>query len=230
MRSAKRLLTPLSYLRIERQDKWLDELIFPLVFLGVTLFVFWLLDWKLVVFGSSGLLAGVGSYLQVVTGFYIASLAAVATFNQKNMDHRMEGESPSLTVEWKGGKREEKLTRRRFLCFLFGYLSFLSIFVYFGGVAANLLAQAVLNALPPVAVFWVKWCFVSVYLFVVYNLICTTLLGLYYMTERIHRPKSKFVDAAEQSSEAEDEAEDEAESDQVVDASVRSPKQSEEEW
>lgn len=226
MRSAKRLLTPLSYLRIERQDKWLDELILPLIFLLITLFVFWLLDWKLVVFGSSGLLAGVGSYLQVVTGFYIASLAAVATFNQKNMDHRMEGESPSLTVEWKGGKREEKLTRRRFLCFLFGYLSFLSIFVYFGGVAANLLAQAVLNVLPIAAVFWVKWFFVSVYLFVVYNLICTTLLGLYYMTERIHRPKSEFVEVAGNN----DQEQDDVNSDQGVSNDVQAPKQSEEGW
>jgi|GEM_PF-274290 len=194
MNSAKRLLTPLSYLRIDRPGKVFDEIYLPLIFLIVTYLVFWALDWKLVIFGSSGLVAGVGSYLQVVTGFYIASLAAVATFNQKNMDVRMAGESASLTVEWKGRKREEKLTRRRFLCFLFGYLSFLSVFVYFGGVAANLTAQPLVNVLPKAWVFGIKWGFVSVYLFVVYNLICTTLLGLYYMTERIHRPESEFVE------------------------------------
>lgn len=195
MRSVKRLLTPLSYLRIDRQDKILDELALPLLLLIATITVFWLLDWKLVIFGSSGLVAGVGSYLQVVTGFYIASLAAIATFNQKNMDLRMAGESPTLKVEWMGVKREEKLSRRRFLCFLFGYLSFLSIFLYFGGVGANLLAQPILSLLNGSTIFWFKWTFVSVYLFIVYNLICTTLLGLYYMTERIHRPESGPVDA-----------------------------------
>ncbi|AZZ75294.1 hypothetical protein CCX46_09070 [Pseudomonas sp. RU47] len=191
MRSVKRLLTPLSYLRIDRQDKFFDEIALPLLLLIISLSVFWLLDWKLVIFGSSGLVAGVGSYLQVVTGFYIASLAAIATFNQKNMDLRMAGESPTLTVEWMGIKREEKLSRRRFLCFLFGYLSFLSIFLYFGGVGANLLAQPILSSIPATAIFWVKWSFVSVYLFIIYNLICTTLLGLYYMTERIHRPEAE---------------------------------------
>lgn len=193
MRSLKRLLTPLSYLRIDRQDKLFDEIVLPLLLLSVTLGVFWLLDWKLVIFGGSGLVAGVGSYLQVVTGFYIASLAAIATFNQKNMDLRMAGESPTLTVEWMGIKREEKLSRRRFLCFLFGYLSFLSIFLYFGGVGANLLAQPLLIFISSTAAFWIKWTFVSVYLFILYNLICTTLLGLYYMTERIHRPEAEII-------------------------------------
>lgn len=194
MNSAKRLLTPLLYLRIDRQGKIFDEIFLPVLLLCFTYIVFWALDWKLVIFGGSGLVAGVGSYLQVVTGFYIASLAAVATFNQKNMDVRMAGDSPSLTVEWKGRRLEEKLTRRRFLCFLFGYLSFLSVFVYFGGVGANLLAQPIVNKLPVDWLFWVKWGFVSCYLLVVYNLICTTLLGLYYMTERIHRPESEFVE------------------------------------
>lgn len=193
MRSLKRLLTPLSYLRIDRQDKLFDEIVLPLFLLAFTLGVFWLLDWKLVIFGASGLVAGVGSYLQVVTGFYIASLAAIATFNQKNMDLRMAGESPTLTVEWMGVKREEKLSRRRFLCFLFGYLSFLSIFLYFGGVGANLLAQPLLSFIPSTVAFWIKWTFVSIYLFILYNLICTTLLGLYYMTERIHRPESEIA-------------------------------------
>jgi len=189
---------PLSYLRIDRRGKVFDELVLPLFFLLLTFLVFWLLDWKIVVFGSSGLVSGVGSYLQVVTGFYIASLAAVATFNQKNMDVRMAGDSPTLTVEWKGRRLEEQLTRRRFLCFLFGYLSFLSIFVYFGGVGANLIAQPLVTVVPKAYMFWVKWGFVSIYLFVVYNLICTTLLGLYYMTERIHRPESEFVESKNQ--------------------------------
>jgi len=194
---------PLSYLRIERKGKAFDELVLPLLLLALTLCFFWLLDWKLVIFGSSGLVSGVGSYLQVVTGFYIASLAAVATFNQKNMDLRMAGDSPTLTVEWKGRRLEEQLTRRRFLCFLFGYLSFLSIFVYFGGVGANLIAPPLVAALPKDYLFFVKWGFVSVYLLVVYNLICTTLLGLYYMTERIHRPESEFVGSDSQPEEDE---------------------------
>jgi len=195
MGSVKRLLVPLVYLRIRRPDKFLDEIVLPAAFLALSLVIFWVIDWKIQVFGDKGLISGVGSYLQIVTGFYIASLAAVATFNQKDMDKRMDGDSPILTPGWLINNAPETLTRRRFLCFLFGYLSFCSIFLYFCGIAANLVAYPIAQMIPAQYAFTIKWSFACVYLFVLYNLISTTLLGLYYMTERIHRPSAEFTDS-----------------------------------
>jgi hypothetical protein len=111
------------------------------------------------------------------------------------MDKRMDGDSPVLTLDWLGQTAPETLTRRRFLCFLFGYLSFCSIFLYFCGIGANLIAAPAAQMIPVRYAFAIKWSFACIYLFVLYNLISTTLLGLYYMTERIHRPSAEFVSA-----------------------------------
>jgi cation transporter-like permease len=191
--SLRRLLTPLLYLRIEREDKYIEELVYPLVLLFLSFFVLYLIGWKVTVFGKDGILGAVGGYLQIVSGFYIASLAAVATFNQKNMDLPMQGDAPTLTFKRNHKTTTEKLTRRRFLSFLFGYLSFLSIILFFGGIAANVVAPHTVVAAGKYAPL-IKWSFSAVYMFVIYNLLCTTLLGLYYMTERIHRAEAEFVD------------------------------------
>jgi hypothetical protein len=159
----------------------------------VTFSVFWLVSWDVTVFGASGLISSVVGYLQVVSGFYIASLAAVATFNQENMDKPMAGKSPVLSVRRRGRMKDEKLTRRRFLCFLFGYLAFLSVLMLFIGIGANLVAPAVSQEIDGDFGFYLKWLFAGCYIFVGYNLIFTTLLGLYYMTDRIHRKDAAFV-------------------------------------
>lgn len=85
------------------------------------------------IFGDHGIVQGVNGLLQILTGFYIASLAAVATFNKQSMDEVMPGEPPIVDV--RGGKIEQ-LTRRRFVCSMFGYLAFISLFVYLIGIGA----------------------------------------------------------------------------------------------
>ncbi|WP_282876237.1 hypothetical protein [Pseudomonas peli] len=196
MESLRRFFTPLSYLRIQRSGKLLDELIIPAILTALTFLIFKLAGWRVPVFGGQGVVVGVTSYLQVVSGFYIASLAAIATFNKDAMDKKMAGDPPTLTVRVKGVLKPEELTRRRFLCFLFGYLSFISILLYFVGVGANLVA-------PHLAVeysengHYFKWIFSVIYIFFGYNLICTTLLGLYYMADRIHRVDPSFIDGGD---------------------------------
>lgn len=191
MESLRRFFTPLSYLRIQRDGKILDEWVIPFVMTVMTFCVFKLTEWAVPVFGGQGVVVGVTSYLQVVSGFYIASLAAIATFNKDTMDKKMAGEPPTLKIRVRGVLKPEELTRRRFLCFLFGYLAFLSIFLYFFGIGANLVA-------PHLAVEglmfgdFLKWLFAFVYIFLGYNLICTTLLGLYFMADKIHRIDTGF--------------------------------------
>ncbi|EKF9782201.1 hypothetical protein RV096_003428, partial [Vibrio cholerae] len=74
--------------------------------------------------GKSGLVQLVNGLLQVLIGFFVASLAAVATFQRPGMDENMRGKAP--TLQGKG------VTRRQYLCYMFGYLAFMSIAVYFG--------------------------------------------------------------------------------------------------
>lgn len=193
MTSLRRLLTPLSYLRIKRQDKAMDELVIPGVLTAIVVGVLYLFSGKISIFSEKGVISVIVSYLQIVSGFYIASLAAVATFNKDSMDKTMPGIPVVLPSRRKRRGKPEALSRRRFLCFLFGYLSFISLILYFLGSASILLAP---QLKPLMSDFWlqlVKWPAVTAFTFATCNMMITTLLGLYYMTDRIHRKDAAFI-------------------------------------
>jgi hypothetical protein len=153
-----------------------------------------LLPRPLPVFGGDGLIKVITGILQILTGFYIASLAAVATFDKQGMDDPMPGKPIALNVKRRGHTKSEILTRRRFLCLLFGYLALLSFFLYFLGAIANLVTDNVKYLLPVASHSLIKWGFVFAYLFLTVNLVTTTLHGLYYMVDRIHRADAKIVE------------------------------------
>ncbi|MCK1670190.1 hypothetical protein [Bradyrhizobium sp. 153] len=70
----------------------------------------------------------------VLTGFFIAALAAVATFGKQEMDDPMPGEPPvRLEHTINTETYYENLSRRRFLSFLFGYMAFLTLVLYVVG-------------------------------------------------------------------------------------------------
>ena len=182
-----RLLRPIDYLRIKHPQKLFYDLTLPLVLSVVGTFILILLPKPFLVFGEAGLISTVTGILQILTGFYIASLAAVATFDKQGMDEPLKGDPIELYVTRKGKKIKETVTRRRFLSLLFGYLALLSFFLYFIGAGANLLMDNIKYILPAPSHCYVKWSFVAIYLFLTANLITTTLHGLYYMVDRIHR-------------------------------------------
>ncbi len=182
-----RLLKPLDYLRVQAIEKRRYDFFYPLIagFCITALLFFSPIEVQ--IFGNSGLIDLIIGILQILTGFYIASLAAVATFNKEGMDELMSGKPPKLLIWLRGTTVIIELTRRRFLSLLFGYLAFLSISMYFLGGAANLIAPGIINLIPSFLHICTKWFFILIYLTVTSNLIVTTLLGLYYMCDRIHR-------------------------------------------
>ncbi|WP_152027387.1 hypothetical protein [Brucella pituitosa] len=176
-----RLFVPLRYLRISHADKVKFDLYIPLVV--TVLFCLPLLSdgfvkksvEKLDVLGQSS------DLLSVLTGFFVAALAAVATFGNSEMDEPMAGTEP---VKLDGSD----LSRRRFLSYLFGYLAFVSIFAYILGFAFFGFQTYFIKSVIPEAttiVFYIFWVFYS---FLMGNLLVNALLGLFYLTDRIHRP------------------------------------------
>jgi hypothetical protein len=187
MAAASRLLRPLDYLRIKHPAKLKYDFWLPLAFsCSFTAFLYFL-PTPVPVFAENGLIFIISGLLQILTGFYIASLAAIATFNKEGMDSTMPGDPPTLKTTYRGKIKILELSRRRFLCLMFGYLSFMGIFLYFLGSGANLLRENALIIIPIHFHLVAKWGFVAVYLFFVSNLIVATLLGLFYMADRIHR-------------------------------------------
>ncbi|MEC4767918.1 hypothetical protein LPL18_011340 [Halomonas sp. CUBES01] len=174
---------PLSYLSIKHEDKYLYDWVFPFSILILGVIAAYFLDLNLVDlirFSTS-----LGSFVSNLPGFFIAALAAVATFNRKDIDKDMVGERPP-TVETLIGDRKVNmvLTRRRFLCMLFSYLTALSIVL------------SIIGFIPTSFVFFeneelgVSLITVLVYLIAFYmlffQLIVSTLYGLYYLGDRVH--------------------------------------------
>jgi hypothetical protein len=173
---------------IKHPQKWAYDVIIPLLFTIAATTLYWYLPLPPRLLGVGGLVTAFTALLQILTGFYIASLAAVATFSAPGMNEFMKGDPPKLYVWRSPDNPDGKLTRRQFLSYLFGYLALLSIVLYFAGavaadIEANLRAMTPSFAYPAVKSV-VSW----FYLFASFNLLSTTFLGLYYMTERIHRP------------------------------------------
>lgn len=83
---------------------------------------------KLGLFSDKGLVPDVISLLNLLIAFFIAALAAVATFDRKGLDEALKGEPALLRRRNKRSVLVEHiLTHRQFVCYLFGYLSFASI-------------------------------------------------------------------------------------------------------
>jgi hypothetical protein len=136
--------------------------------------------------GANGLFEVVAKLLQILIGFYIASLCAIATFQNPILDKPLYGKVELAGVE---------LLRRRFLSLLFGYLAFLSIGLYLFGMSALWFGQSLQSILqswggstPSLAFCLVKHYAGLIYTVFALQLLCMTLLGLHYLSDRIHRP------------------------------------------
>lgn len=189
---SKRLLIPLDYLRIKHSQKSKYDYTYPIISTLIVLLIYYFLPVKPKIFGNESITSMIGNLLQILTGFYIVSLSAIATFNKSGMDSSMPGDPPTLKTTHRGKMEIIELTRRRFLCLLFGYLSFLSLIIYFFGGTAELIKENI-NIFPGV-ILYAKYVFLALYLFSFFNLMTTTFLGLYYMVDRIHKADPQFVD------------------------------------
>jgi hypothetical protein len=184
-----RIFVPLRYLQIDHPEKRKFDLWLP--FLLTAIFALPLISeqFRHDAIGGRLVVGKVGEFLGVLTGFFIAALAAVATFGKSEMDDPMPGEPP-VRLEHKKNRQVyfENLSRRRFLSFLFGYMAFVTLALYILGYG-YLIADKyfILPCVPEVrswffATFWIA------YTFALGNILSNTLLGLFYLTDRIHRP------------------------------------------
>jgi len=181
------VLKPLSYLLIEHEQlRWFNVTLPGLLTLGfVATFV--VLSPHVNILGEGGLIASINSSIGFLIGFYIAALAAVATFEHKSLDKKIAGKPAVFTYYQAAKKWDEELTRRKFLSFLFGYCSFVSIILFVAGVFAQIFHDGIKLLIPIQYHLLLTGIFVAGYMFVFFNLIITTFLGLFYLTDRLHR-------------------------------------------
>ncbi|WMN55858.1 hypothetical protein NI390_02185 [Vibrio fluvialis] len=126
------------------------------------------------------LIKDINGFLGNLPGFFIAALAAIATFGNARIDKEVKG----VRVKLKDATGEYKpfpVSRRRFLSSMFSYLTSMSFLIVIGTHIAlrvsfdGVEVQQLMN--------WVGF---SIFFFVVWQLLLTSFLGLYYLGERLH--------------------------------------------
>ena len=139
-------------------------------------------------FHTGGVFDRLLGFIQTLPGFYLAALAAVATFSRPSLDQLMPGTPPRAHVIYHGKPTEVELTRRRFLSLVFSYLTALSFAVTLALAIGMPLVDPIRGALPQLASQALRLLAAFVFLFFTCQLVVVTLWGLYYLGERMHTP------------------------------------------
>ena len=174
----RKLLAPLNYLRIFHKEKFYFDVLLPIILTSLIVMANHYLPQKLSLIGDKGFIPVVNGILQILTGFYIASLAAISTASLPRLDDEMRGVKPVYL--W--GK-EKPITRRRFLTSLFGYLSFVSLITYFVGGLAQIAEANIASLMNQYEINWLFDSLKIIYILIICNLFFVTILGLFFMIE-----------------------------------------------
>lgn len=183
------IFSPLSYLRIKHGLKPIADWVYPIIFAAVSCVLIFTFGQKGAISGAGGLIDRLVLVCSVLPGFYIAALAAIATFNRPHIDEIMEEPSPTLIVKIGGKENKIRLTRRRFLSQLFAFLCWESLFLLMSCVFAGIIGEGIIDKVVPAFAahgFVVAFCFAITLFF--WQMICITCLGLYYLGDRLFRP------------------------------------------
>ena len=103
-----------AYRSIKHPKMRMYTRVLPGVLAAVLTVVFFSLPNRPTIAGPSGLLDVISDFLVLLPGFFIASLAAVSTFQRKEMDEIMPYPTPTINLRLEGRNIEYELTRRMF--------------------------------------------------------------------------------------------------------------------
>lgn len=186
------LFRPLAYLLIKHPEKWKFDWLTPLILSFLTAALFFVAHGKVNLYGGGGVLSSLIGLVQGLPGFFIAALAAVATFNRNDLDNLIADPTPEIEIHIRNQATKIKLTRRRFLCLLFAFLTTESlVFVVLSILAINFaptLSQLLLVLWGPQALNAAFAVATMLLALVFWQMAIATLLGLYYLGDRLHQP------------------------------------------
>src|SRR5689334_6213585 len=117
----QQLLNPLKYLRVQQgpslfQSKAAYDWVLPLVFAAASEALIFACAPDIKVFSERGIVGAFQKLMEILVPFYIAALAAVATFERQGLDDVMKGQPATLRGrDAKGQMQDYILTRRQFI-------------------------------------------------------------------------------------------------------------------
>ena len=184
-----RLLYPLRYFRLQNAEKKSIDWIATMVLTAAIACPFVLIPGS-VFFKNGGFLDKIITLTSALTGFYVAALVAAATFSHPDLDKTITaGPIALITKDADGTKVSEALTRREFVCTIFGYLAFLALVMsVLSSIAIGMSDADFFKAHSNDSFVWYG-SRIGVILFSVMagHLVVATSLGLYYLMDRLYR-------------------------------------------
>lgn len=183
----REILRPFSYLKIKHPAKKTFDWIVPVILSLIVTVVIAVLAPDGILYGKSGLVKEVLGLVEILPGFYVAALAAIATFNRRDIDKLMPKPEPMLSVRSGGHDVQIGLTRRRFLSMLFAFLTAESLMVAIASIGLVTFGVG-LNEVVSDACLITKHLVLGLYLFMVFQMLVATFLGLYYLGDKLHQP------------------------------------------
>jgi len=199
---------PFKYLLLRRKDSCLvlRRDIFSVIFFGIIGYSAFELFPNSNFFGTDGFLEKLGGLTSSLTGFYIAGLLAVATFSMEKADL----DNPIKVGPVYAGKKGDlgdRLTRREYVCLMFGYLALLSLLISVISVVSSGIAQSASEffqnyefEIQGVIFEWVNIVsFFSKFSMIILSshLVITTGYGLYYLTYKIYAKEVEIIDPSD---------------------------------
>nr|DAF26807.1 MAG TPA: hypothetical protein [Caudoviricetes sp.] len=196
-----RLFRPLLFLCIKGSSLNRYRFWIPLLSSFAVLVYLYCFSKTPIISGTDSVVSRLLSFLQLLPGFYIAALAAISTFSRRLMDKPLAGDKVTLEACENGYVEVRILTRRRFLSYLFGYLSFESLWLFVAccflqitDLHCYIQEQLVMHDLVLLSSNIELIIFYPV-LFLFCQMFILTLLGLFYLSDRIHwKDKETYVD------------------------------------
>lgn len=182
------LFKPFDYLRIIHDDKRKVDWLYPITvaLLAVITFEHYLPSDYLT--KNGGLASLTLGFIQSLPGFYIAALAAVATFGKKSIDRYFPTPMPFIYKRNLGENTKTFLTRRTFLCMLFAFLTCESIILVLFSIILILLPNETQHlAIKGFNISYATGLLAKFsYLLLLSQMLIATFWGLFYLGYKIH--------------------------------------------
>ncbi|WP_139214666.1 hypothetical protein [Pseudomonas linyingensis] len=182
------LMRPFGYLSIRHPHKWVVDWGYPIFLAALSVLMIYYFGEKNKVIGAGGIVSLTLSFIQSLPGFYIAALAAIATFGRSDIDSVIPSPTPKVKIKILGKESFVDLTRRRFLAMLFAFLTGESIIlilfsIFLSTFGSEIIELSKLNTYTGEAIFFLL---IFTFFTALYQMIVATFWGLYYLGYKLH--------------------------------------------
>lgn len=177
------LLRPFGYLSIQHPYKWIVDWAYPVLLSVFSVAVICLSGNQVTQYLPGSLIALILSFVQSLPGFYIAALAAIATFGRSDIDNVIPEPTPKVIVKFRGSTNIVDLTRRKFLAMLFAFLTAQSIVIVGFSILLISFGQQIysLGTTEINIGLYLSGILLLLYFIMLYQMLIATFWGLYYL-------------------------------------------------